>query len=598
MLKVSVAVLTVLLLAPPAHAQQGTIDAGSSLTPPRDTRPVRTGTSQIRGRVVAGDTGRPLRRVVVRLTSTELGEPRSAFTDTEGRYQFTDLPAGRYLLTAQRTGYVPLQHGQTRPNQGGRPLQVGEKQLVDRVDFILPRGGVITGMVVDEYGEPVPDVMVMPMRNMFVGGQRRPMPAGGIAFPGSLVTNDIGEFRIAGLASGDYLIVANPRSPMNMVMTEPSNADRTGYGTTYYPGADRVDFAQPITVGVGQTIGGVTVTLNPTRVASVSGVAVGRDGRPVRGGAVTAILEGNTPTTIPMMPLGSQIRPDGSFTINGVPPGQYTLSARTTSAVSGVVFRSGDVTGGVAGGVVSGTGIATFGPAGNMEVLTATVTVAGEDITGIALMPIRFATIAGRVVVDPAASNPPAASALRVSAVPRENFVRVPSGPPPQLNDDFTFELQVAPGDTTFSVFGGTGVQATAVRYSGVDITETGMTVPPGARLEGLEIYVTDRLPFLTGIVTDARGALAIEATVAMFPADPNRWFGPSIVFGRTRPDQDGRYRLRLPRAGEYLAVAVEYLEQERQGDPEYLQRLATVATRVTVGDGETRTLDLRVQDP
>ena len=70
----------------------------------------------IKGRVVAGDSGRPLRRAVITVTSPALGtENRTASTGLDGRYEIKDLPAGRYTIRVQRSGYLGLQYGQRRP---------------------------------------------------------------------------------------------------------------------------------------------------------------------------------------------------------------------------------------------------------------------------------------------------------------------------------------------------------------------------------------------------------------------------------------------------------------------------------------------------
>src|SRR5262249_44619144 len=85
---------------------------------PRDAdgAPAR-GTATIRGHVAAADTGLPLRKAQVRLTSIENapGPPREnrlATTDADGRYEFTSLLAGRYSLTASKGSYVGLSYGQ------------------------------------------------------------------------------------------------------------------------------------------------------------------------------------------------------------------------------------------------------------------------------------------------------------------------------------------------------------------------------------------------------------------------------------------------------------------------------------------------------
>ena len=105
-----------------------------------------------------------LRRAQVRVSAAELRVNRAATTDADGRYEVSNLPAGRYSIFVSRNGYVSLQFGQQRPFEPGRPLDLGEGQLMDRIDFALPRGSVIAGRVTDELGEPMAGVRVQAMR--------------------------------------------------------------------------------------------------------------------------------------------------------------------------------------------------------------------------------------------------------------------------------------------------------------------------------------------------------------------------------------------------------------------------------------------------
>src|SRR5256885_119556 len=62
-------------------------------------------TATVRGHVVAGDTGQPLRKAQVRISSMDGGpgssrENRLATTDADGRYEFANLAAGAYLISA------------------------------------------------------------------------------------------------------------------------------------------------------------------------------------------------------------------------------------------------------------------------------------------------------------------------------------------------------------------------------------------------------------------------------------------------------------------------------------------------------------------
>src|SRR5215471_1887991 len=127
-------------------------DGPVSVLPPGRTP--KTGTSVLRGRIVAGDTGSPVRRALVRISSPDIGS-KTALTDNQGRYEFKDLPAGRFNVSVTKSGYVTMQYGQSRPFEPGRPIELVDAQLMDKADVALPRGGVLAGRILDEFGEPV-----------------------------------------------------------------------------------------------------------------------------------------------------------------------------------------------------------------------------------------------------------------------------------------------------------------------------------------------------------------------------------------------------------------------------------------------------------
>jgi hypothetical protein len=93
-------------------------------------RQPKTGTGRLRGRVVSSETGGPVRRAQIRISGPDIGS-KSAMTDGEGRYEFRDLPAGRFNMTAMKAGYVTIQYDQTRPFETGQPIDL-EGQLMDK----------------------------------------------------------------------------------------------------------------------------------------------------------------------------------------------------------------------------------------------------------------------------------------------------------------------------------------------------------------------------------------------------------------------------------------------------------------------------------
>ena len=409
------------LIATPLQAQIA-IDQGIQIMrapgglPPRDGQPARVGTARITGRVVAADSGQPIRRAVVRVTAAEIRENRSTVTDAEGRYEIKELPAARYIVNASKGSFVALSHGQTRPFDSGRPLEVKDGQTVERIDFRLPRGAVIAGRVLDEMGEPVADVQVMTMRSQFVQGRRQPAPYGRPA-----MTNDIGEFRLYGLPPGDYYISATARDLAAMMAT---SDDRSGYAPTYYPGTPNAGEAQLVSVAIGESKNDLTLALVPVKTGRITGTALDGEGKPLRGGNVMlsqTMRGGGDMTMMFMNASGSTIKPDGSFMVSGVAPGEYQLRAMAVGA----------------------------GP-GTAEASVATVTVAGgEDINGVVLMPQRPATAQGRIsVTPPDTTGKLAPSDVRLMAtpvVPERSDVHG-RGTPPTVRADWSFEMQITPG--------------------------------------------------------------------------------------------------------------------------------------------------------
>src|SRR5204863_3182580 len=128
---------------------------GMGRTGPRDSMAQPTGTAVLRGRIVGGEGGGPLRHAVVRLSGIDMREGKMAMTDEQGKWEIHDLPAGRFNLSASKAGYVSLDYGQRRPFEQGRPIELADGQVVDNVNFNLPRGSVIAGRINDEYGDPV-----------------------------------------------------------------------------------------------------------------------------------------------------------------------------------------------------------------------------------------------------------------------------------------------------------------------------------------------------------------------------------------------------------------------------------------------------------
>ena len=110
-----------------------------------------------------------------------------------------------------------------------------------------------------------------------------------------------------------------------------------------------------------------------------------------------------------------------------------------------------------------------------------------------------------------------------------------------------------------------------------------------------LESVVTDQLGSAGGLVVDRRGTPLGGFDVVLFPQDEARWYFASPFIRQTRSSQNGRFELPQLPPGDYLAVATEGVPFLMLGDPApTLRRLQPIATRLTVRDGEQKTISIR----
>ena len=155
-----------------AQGRGGGAQPGQPGQQARDNLTQPVGTASISGTVVTQGTGTPVRRARVALTGAELRGGRSIETDDEGRFTFLALPAGRFTMTASKNGYVSTSYGARQAGRPGTPIQVLDGQKYERRDITMPRGSVITGIVVDDRGEPSVGTSVRALRFVMRTGER------------------------------------------------------------------------------------------------------------------------------------------------------------------------------------------------------------------------------------------------------------------------------------------------------------------------------------------------------------------------------------------------------------------------------------------
>jgi hypothetical protein len=544
--------------------------------PARDSRPA-TGNSRIYGRVLVGNTAVPARHALVRLTSPSLRDPRTAMTDQDGRYVFPNLPSGTYSMSVRKDGFLSSSYGQTRPTMAAQTLRLSEDQSAEGIDLFLFRGGAISGVVVDEFGEPAANVSVTVLRSQFQRGKRQLVAAGPRAS-----TNDLGEYRVFALPPGAYYVTATlpPNPPPIENGIQLLDEDPFGLSPVFFPGTPDPALASTVSLTPGESVSGVNMALVATPLASASGVATNQRGAPMTAGTISAIPRGMAQNGFAR---ATALRPDGTFRITGLPPGEYTLLASSRVAPQAAASAAAALP--------------------RPDVATATVSINGGNVDGIHLAPLFPVTVSGRVIFDnPQSAGSVRASAIRVSAATLNSDDAMVGlmGSPITPADDLRFTLHLPPTAVmlraTISAGGQSSWTVKAVHVNGTDVTDTGIALRPREDISDVTIELTDRAPKVSGMVTVA-DAPAAGYHVIVFPQDQDRWLlsGPGL-FLSTRTDANGAFSLTGLRAGRFYAAALLDIDELGWTDPDFLKDAVRRATGFTVASGEQKALDLRAQ--
>jgi hypothetical protein len=319
-----------------------------------NTQPDEPKTGSISGRVV-NESGQPLAGAAVFVRGAGpsiIG--RTTTSNIEGNFQVNGLDNGLYYVSANSPAYVAPPPDIDTPTPTYR---VG-----DTVRIELIRGGVITGTITNSQGEPVVSVRVRAHMVRNAAGQ--PTKGAVLSF-GERTTDDRGIYRIFGLAPGTYLVQAGGAGN-NQTSVNATDFD----APTYAPSSTR-DTASEIQVRGGEE-------------ATVDIRYRGEQGHAISG---TVKTQGTSGASISLMQAGDGVMPtSGSyqpaaargFTISGLADGDYEITAQE---------------------VVS-TGSTAFPDVSVSDRLR--VTVKGADVTGLELVPKPLASIAGRIILEPA----------------------------------------------------------------------------------------------------------------------------------------------------------------------------------------------------
>jgi hypothetical protein len=569
----------------------------------------QSGTAAITGTVVTLSSGEPIAEASVSLYASTLAAGHvSTTTDSQGRFQFTNLAPGRYTVGAEKAGFVHVVFGERHYGRGGRAIPLRDAERRD-IRLQLPRTSVITGRIVDAAGNPAIRASVRAVRFSMAFGYRRAESVGS----GSATTDAKGIFRIESLTQGDYAVCASTHetTPLNEAQRLQMTIDRQrglvtyvrdpegvaeqkrlaprlaeleaqlpryvppvrGYAPLCYP--DATSPASMITLAPDEQRGGVDMQFVATRLARIEGIVTGL---PPDNRDVEPIMLLSDDDVRAEGPPADGARPDmnGRFTFTNVPPGIYKIFLRS----------------------------ATDGPSHGARTSAAVqVIVADEDIRNVVLDLQPGVTVSGHVAFRGTHAQPPADLTARAGlevrldpAVPGPLTVWPGSSiTHPDASGQFVLH-DVFPGEYRISTnqrvptgwfFDTTAIPGADVRGQLVEVKRQD--------LAGITVTLTDRRGEISGTILTGKGQPAPEYYILVYPSDEKYWTPYSLRVRGTRANQDGAFVLDGLPAGSYRLATLLDAEFGRWFDPAFLRGIDPSSMAVSIGDAERKVLNLRV---
>ncbi len=505
------------------------------------------------GQVIQEPGGQPIRKVNVELTPVdqEHGTSYTAVTDAEGHFKIDNIEPGRYTLSVEHNGFSggpKHRHARSLTLDSGQEL----KDLVLR----LQPAAVITGKIVDNDGDPVPNAYVLVTSD--ASSHRRSFRAEG-------ETNDLGEYRISNLKSGRYLITANPEIHLFQRSQVESDKRPAPY-ITYYPGTIDKAQAVPVELHAGDELpANFALAYGPSfRIrGTVSGI-------PTFESSGLSVMLGSKDQGWPIGASDTDVKKDGSFEIHNVLPGSYFVW---------LIERTG-------------TPEAMF--AGQ------TIQVKDSDLENVRLTPVSTSEVRGQLRMENGQKADWAGVSLSLQSSDdpldlRVEFEGQRETTTAQVKKDGSFDMKTVPaGNYHVMVFSGLAALrdcfVKSITAGGKDVADSGFSLSGGAW--SLDVVVSSNGAHVDGVVVDDKNQTVADAEVVVLPEATRK--KRRDLYQQATSDQHGHFNLRGLNPGEYTLMALQDLEDDYR-NPEFLKSHEGIGQTIHLDEGERKSVSLRL---
>jgi len=527
------------------------------------------GRAVIDGVVTKEPGSEPVKKAVIELIAenqTEGGD-YTAVSGADGGFRIEGILPGRYHLFAERTGLLEVDKHRARGD--GQVLTLTAEQEVKHLRIRLQAAAVVRGRVTDEDGDPMANAQVSVLRQTYASGHNRLEQAGAER------TNDLGEYRIAGLAAGDYYVSVNPPPDFKSLIEAAGvgaetrmasdKSATTAYQTTYYPGTPDRSQAAPVDLHAGDDFP-VNFSLTQGPSLSIRGTVVNL---PPRSSAAIMLQSRD----FSVMLNGAEMHQDGSFVIRDVAPGAYTILATVENSPVPMMARQA-------------------------------LQIGSNSVEDLRLAPQPGGLIRGRLRVENKGGGRFDASQiflqLRSADGDDEAISTFSMGDGfshlAHVGPDGSFEWKsVPPGNYFVQLTGDAGGNSDLFLKTAAagnhDVSDAGISVNGGVVV--LDLVASANGGVVEGVAVDAKGEPVANAVIVAVPE--MRLRGLMERYRKTVSDQSGRFSLRGVHPGDYTVLAWESVDGEAYCNPEFLKSYEGQGSSLRVNEGDRKGMRVEV---
>lgn len=533
----------------------------------------------VEGAVINTQNSRTVPRASVTLMGLQGAGSKSTRADGNGHFLFENVQPGRYKLMAERQGFF---------SDGQKPdfqptFQVSAGQHLKGMPVRLMPTAVVAGEIVDEYNDPLQNVEVELLVTKVKLGQMYLAPAG------KSLTDDRGQYRIAGLHPGKYYVLAEykpaasqlealktvvaekilERSPNRVaspgetpvidVETPQEGAEPAfTYAPIFFPETNDFQQAQAVLLKPGDEIPADFILMS-TPVVSIRGrVTNGMTGGTALHPAIAALwseyMEGEG---IPARSSGN-----GEFEIRGLAPGTYTLRASFTEDGQSYQGEESIVVGIRGIDNVQVPAMPDFAAAGHVNITAGIV----RQTKPISHVSIEFAGEGLLPRIRSSASLP--TMKFSVELRPSRRYHAIVRSLPEDyyLKSVTVFGHQMSPDEVVVS--GASG---------------------------DMEIELSPAGGHIDGVLLDSKGQPA-RGSILLVPDLPDP--GPTDLFRRVNVGDKGTFTIRGVTPGSYLAIAMQSSDLDAEmNTPEFLRTVRNRGQNVTVDENGKYTITINLSN-